>query len=84
MLTEKLLTAANPLMRVNFPRGSVGTDGEGGIRIEWNQNVREVRLVIPAHSDGKMYLYYQAGKSYGIVENPSAQGLAYWLGWLVA
>jgi len=83
-VAANLLIEANPLMRSNFPSGSVGTDGASGIRLQWNRSGREIRLVIPAHSDGRMYIYYQSGKTYGIVENVSGRGLAYWLDWLIA
>lgn len=65
-----------------FPRGSASTDSEGGIRVEWIHREREVRLIVPAHEGGRMYVYHEAGEEYAVEEMVSAAILAHWLEWL--
>jgi len=41
-------------------------DGEGGIRAEWNIQGREIRLVCPAKSDWKPYIYFEESNYYEV------------------
>lgn len=48
-----------------FPKGFVSTDNEGGIRIEWMWPNSSVRLIVPATTDGKEYIYFEFGEQRG-------------------
>lgn len=61
--------------RVVFPYGSISTDYEGGIRIEWQNRKHSVRLVVPARLDGKRYIYFEDGTTYRAVPTVTAAEL---------
>jgi hypothetical protein len=79
--TWELLFEAGKQMKLDFPYGYVMEDGEGGIRIEWENQSRYVRLIVPAEQDGQQYIYYQNNDTRDIDE-VSANALAGWLYWL--
>jgi len=56
-------------------------DDAGGLRISWQQGVREVRAVIPADLSAR-YLYWQTEKEYGGVPNFGSGTLYARLLWL--
>ena len=66
-----------------FPRPRIAPDGEGGIRLNWIQPERELRLVLPATPDQRKYIYHQAGREYAAEYDVSEATLAYWLRWLM-
>jgi len=65
--------------RCTFPAGCVTTDSEGGVRIEWLNGDRAVRLVVRSKEDQQRYIYHQIGEDYDVDYNVSADILAYWL-----
>lgn len=80
--TVQLLINAGLQSRKRLPYGSVASDSEGGVRIEWYRDGREVRLVVPASEDGQPYIYHESGDVYSIERNPSASTLSRWLDWI--
>ncbi|CAN5573042.1 hypothetical protein BH10CHL1_BH10CHL1_51180 [soil metagenome] len=78
----QMLIDSSDQMAQLFPYGSISTDSEGGIRIEWNNKERDVRLVIPAIENKSPYIYYDSGETYGLEEIDSPFILTKWLGWL--
>lgn len=78
----QLLTSAGLQSRNRLPYGSVASDSEGGVRIEWYRDAKEVRLVVPASEDGQPYIYHESGDVYNIERNPSASTLSRWLDWI--
>jgi hypothetical protein len=77
-----LLINAGLQARKRVPYGAATTDDEGGIRLEWHWRGREVRLVIPASSEGQHYIYHELGDEYGLEMHVNAVTLANWLDWL--
>jgi hypothetical protein len=62
-----------------FPRGSVTTDEQGGLRIEWSGDDRAVHLTVPAVQGGRSYIYHELGEVYAAERRVSGSVLAYWL-----
>src|SRR5207237_10064620 len=58
-------TAMGP--RVACPYGSISTDYEGGVRIEWRNGERSVRLIVPARPEGMRYIYFEDSQTYRAV-----------------
>ena len=55
-------------------------DGEGGIRIEWQNMDKHLRLSL---GEGRIYLYFEDNSQYDAVENFDAKQLVEKLKWLV-
>jgi len=81
--TWQLISVVGNQIKDVFPQGYVMEDGEGGIRIEWEHATKHIRLVIPAQTEGRHYIYHQHGNDYG-VDTVSTNSLAGWLFWLVS
>ena len=77
-----LLLDAHSLVE-DFPRASITADETGGIRIQWLQPDRQVRLIIPAEKSGRQYLYFETDRSYDLEDDPSPTALAQRLRWFV-
>jgi hypothetical protein len=79
----ELVVEAYEWMGDRFPKASVSTDEEGGIRLTWTklQPECEVRLVCPASVEKPAYLYHELGESYGVEEDVSISVLVRWLEW---
>jgi hypothetical protein len=60
----------------------VATDGNGGVRLNWRFNERELRAVIPQGEDRPRYLYWEEGTNFDTVENFTPASLWYWMNWL--
>src|SRR5262249_8565369 len=75
----ELLVGASHEMTGSFPRASVSTDSEGGIRVQWLRPERQVRLVIPSVEGKRQYIYHEEGDRYDLEETVSASTLARWL-----
>ena len=58
-------------------------DREGGIRAEWEIRGRELRLVCPAKSDWKSYLYHEEGDSYDAEKDLKIETFIKWFNWLL-
>jgi hypothetical protein len=80
--TRDLLVGAATQIGEPFPRAAVSTDSEGGVRVQWIRPACQVRLVVPATSEGRGYIYHEEGDQYGLVEPVSVAALASWLSWL--
>ncbi|MDQ2808319.1 MAG: hypothetical protein M3Z04_15610 [Chloroflexota bacterium] len=79
-----LLAALGPQMGATFLYGYVSTDGDGGLRVHWQQNTRDVSVQIFAVGDKKHYVYHEAGDDYGSEDLTSVAVLTRWLNWLIA
>jgi hypothetical protein len=73
--TSDLIAETGRIMKESFPYGSVSSDGEGGVRIEWRRGDRGVHLAVPANPD-ESYIYYEEGNDYALDENISASILS--------
>lgn len=87
--TERAINAALAFLgdaamdlRTPLPEGALYPDGDGGLRIEWGQADRQVRLVIHHDSPSQDYIYHQERADYALEVNVSAHQLAGWLRWL--
>lgn len=69
--------------QASFPYGFPYGDGEQGIRIEWENPPRDVRLRIPAQETAREYIYHKEGQQHDIEEPASPDSLSRWLGWLI-
>ncbi len=78
----RLLLDTQALRLQSFPRASVTADFNGGIRLQWKANDRQLRVVIPSHVDGHHYLYHESGDLFEAMDDPSPVTLAEWLRWL--
>ncbi len=61
-----------------IPGGSVSTDSEGGVRIEWIRDPARVHLIVPATDQKAAYVYHEVGNDYA-TEDVTAERLSYWL-----
>jgi len=63
---------------------AVTADGEGGLRLRWKRNGREVRLRV--HCDGLdspgSYLYWEEGRNHAADREPDIEAVARWLEWV--
>lgn len=66
-----------------LPRPSVTADETGGIRLQWISPERQVRLIVPADGSGREYVYFEAGESYDLENNPTPSVLAQRLRWFM-
>jgi hypothetical protein len=73
------------LMGNDFPKASVSTDDQGGIRLTWTQqrSDREVRLFCPYQPNQQAYIYHETDDDYAVESEVSATTLATWLNWLL-
>lgn len=67
----------------DMPPANVTADETGGIRVQWISPERQVRLVIPAQSEGRQYVYFEASNDYNLEDNPSPAALAKQLRWFL-
>jgi hypothetical protein len=83
-LAMQLIIEAYEAMYNSFPKASVSTDEEGSIRLIWSKQApeREVRLVCPATTDQKAYLYHELEDDYAVERDVTASVLVHWLEWL--
>lgn len=79
----KLLSSTTQHDIVNFPEGAVYPDGDGGIRIEWSQPPRDLRLTLLNDKSRRSYIYQEDGANYSVEYDISPKTLAYWLNWLI-
>lgn len=69
-------------LRTPLPEGALYPDGDGGLRIEWEQDERQIRLVIHRDSSSQDYIYHQERADYALEANVTAHQLAGWIRWL--
>ena len=79
----ELVSKAAKLIPKRFFKAWISTEDLGGVRLDWSkpESEKEVRLVIPAISHNKIYLYHETINEYGIEYNVSAKTLSLWLSW---
>lgn len=65
-----------------LPEGLLYPDGDGGLRVDWRQDNRQVRLVIHHASTSQDYVYHQERADYDLETSVTARRLAGWLRWL--
>ena len=80
----ELVSEAARLIPKRFFKAWISTEDLGGVRLDWSKSEleKEVRLVIPATSDKKIYLYHENVNEYGVEYNVSAKTLSHWLSWI--
>lgn len=61
-MTLELLEYANVILGADLPRTLLAPDGDGGIRIEWFLEDRNLRVIIPAESEHAAYVYLRRGR----------------------
>lgn len=77
-----LVERAGTLVMNESPAGSASSDVNGGIRVTWRSESRELRLVIPGTPAGRGYIYLRSGSESKISEDLSLDTLAARLAWL--
>jgi hypothetical protein len=67
-----------------IPSGSPVVDSDGGIRITWSRNNKQVKLICPAIRKAPMYIYYSSSEGNSIQnQNVTSAALANRLSWLM-
>jgi len=79
--TWGLLATAGTKLGSGIPLGTIYPYGNGGLRIEWIGQEKELRLSISPTAGGQSYIYYEVGDRYDADYNVSASNLANWLRW---
>jgi len=79
--TALTLLLDTQLQMSDLPRPSITADETGGIRLQWIGPERQVRLIVPADSSGREYVYFEDGESYDLADNPTPSALAQRLLW---
>jgi len=69
------------LLAQNWKKPHVTSDDEGGVRLSWREEDRELRAIIPANLSER-YLYWQHGNEYGGLPNFGSATLYRWLSWM--
>lgn len=69
-------------LKERLPYGYIMDDGANGVRIEWDNGPKQVRVVIPSTSGSYHYIYHEAGEYHG-AEDFSISALVGWLNWLI-
>jgi hypothetical protein len=67
----------------DYPRGSVASDGDGGIRVEWAIGQARVLLVLPSNLDSSHIYRRNNDKTSAIIDSPTGEILARELGELI-
>ncbi len=82
--TMQLVVEAYDAIGDRFPKATVSTDEQGGIRVTWSKLDAdcEVRLVCPAQAVEGTYIYHELGSEYAVVHDLTGSTLAQWLDWL--
>jgi hypothetical protein len=81
-LALQLVERAGARVMTDSPVGSASSDVNGGIRVTWRSESRELRLVIPGTPNGQGYLYVHTGSKSEISAVLSFDTLAARLAWL--
>ncbi len=78
-----LILEANSLVSTDFPKASVSTDHQGGIRLAWTSldHEREVCLFCPSNSSAPMDVYHVSENEEGVEDVTSVATLVKWLEW---
>lgn len=78
----KFLDSLSKSFNKRLPLPNFIPDGEGGIRAEWENQGRELRLVCPAKPNWKPYLYHEEGDSYDVEKDLKVGTFIKWFSWL--
>lgn len=83
-LAMQWVVEAYDIMGDAFPKASVSTDEQGGIRLTWSKVEPDcqVRLVCPAAANQPPYLYHELGDDYAVEREVTVSTLSQWLEWL--
>jgi hypothetical protein len=73
LLIDAAMAAASGNRRI--PLGSVSTDSQGGVRVEWVRDRSSVHLVVPGPNHEPPYIYHELGSDYA-TEDATAERLA--------
>jgi hypothetical protein len=83
--TLLLMRVARGLPRgVAFPHGALSTDSVGGVRIEWRNGGRNVRLVVASNPSNPHYIYYEEGEQFDVITPVSITHLRERIKWLLS
>lgn len=72
---------AKKLLAQNWIPPRISSDDNGGLRLNWKEGEKELRVVVPANATAR-YLYWQVGAEFGGVQNFGSATLYTWLRWL--
>jgi hypothetical protein len=78
----EVTSRARELLTQSWISPRVATDGNGGVRLNWRFNRRELRAVIPQDDNLPRYLYWEEDSLFNTVENFTPASLWYWMNWL--
>ena len=67
-----LVGVSSELLAQRWKLPRVATDGYGGLRLSWKENLREVRAVITGSREKERYLYWEGQSGYGSISNFTA------------
>lgn len=81
-LAQSFLDDAFRLYERGLPTPNIIPNGEGGIRLEWISDSRELRLICPSQNDKPAYIYYQEGNEYSVETDATPSMLITRLDWL--
>ncbi len=79
-----LIRTAYSEIKEKLPIPYVIADGNGGLRLRWIWNNKELRLSCNAISGEQSYIYHQQDQDYGVDYSINADKLIYWLRWLIS
>src|SRR6266511_4235676 len=80
--TWELVIGAARHLSTGLPKGWPSLGHDGGIRIEWLDGSRQIRLIVPPNETGREYIYFQEGDNHAVEARVSPAILAGWLRWL--
>jgi hypothetical protein len=78
---EYVITAYR-IMRDDFPRPKIESDGEGGVILDWRRNGKIIRLACRAKPNQRDYIYHQFNDHHS-AKDASESLLLYRLSWLM-
>lgn len=81
-ITRELLQGAALYVCSSYPLGSVYPAGDGGIRVEWIQPKREVKLIVRSDITERHFIFHKESENYGGDYDVISERLGYWLNWL--
>jgi hypothetical protein len=73
--TWDIIAETGRIMEGDFPYGGVASDGQGGVRIEWQRDDQGVHLAVPS-DPGQSYIYVEEGDNHRLDEEGSAGTLS--------
>jgi hypothetical protein len=79
-----LISKAVRICRNNFSKAWVSTEDNGGIYLTWSKPDlgKELRVLVPANKELKVYLYHEEKESYASENDVTAKDLSKWIDWI--